>query len=32
MAHLVPSDFDLGGLEHSERRVCEAMLIGLDDT
>ena len=32
MAHLVPSDFDLGGLEHSERRVCEAMLSGLDDT
>lgn len=32
MAHLLPTDFDLQGLEYSERRVCEAMLTGLDET
>ena len=32
MAQLLPADFDLDGLEHSERRVCEAMMSGLDDT
>jgi hypothetical protein len=32
VAKLLPADFDLARLEHSERRVCEAMLAGLDDT
>lgn len=31
MAQLLPPDFDLGTLEHSERRVCEALVAGLDD-
>lgn len=31
MARLLPTDFDLGMLEHSERRVCRAFLTGLDD-
>mgnify|MGYP003344791421 CR=1 FL=1 len=30
MARLLPADFDLSGLEHSERRVCESFLKGLD--
>lgn len=32
MAELLPSDFDLTQLEHSERRVCTSFLDGLDDT
>lgn len=32
VARLVPADFDLTRLEHAERRVCEAVLAGLDDT
>lgn len=31
MAQLLPSDFDLGMLEPSERRVCQAFLAGLDE-
>jgi hypothetical protein len=31
MAQLLPPDFDLGTLEHSERRVCAALVAGLDD-
>jgi len=32
MARLLPADFDLHSLEHSERRVCQSFLEGLDDT
>ena len=32
MARLLPADFDLGGIEPSERRVSESFLAGLDDT
>jgi len=32
VARLLPTDFDLGSLEHSERRVCEAFVAGLDDS
>lgn len=32
MATLLPADFDLTRLEHSERRVCTSFLEGLDDT
>lgn len=32
MARLLPADFDLTSLEHSERRVCQSFLNGLDDT
>lgn len=33
MAQLIPADFDLARLEqHSERRVCQSFLDGLDDT
>ena len=32
MARLLPADFDLHSLEHSERRVCQSFLDGLDDT
>jgi hypothetical protein len=32
MAKLLPADFDLSTLEHSEQRVCKAFLDGLDDT
>jgi hypothetical protein len=32
VAKLLPADFDLARLEHSERRVCEAVLAGLDDS
>lgn len=32
MARLLPEDFDLTEIEHSERRVCESFLEGLDDT
>jgi hypothetical protein len=31
MAHLLPTDLDLGALQSSERRVVEAFLGGLDD-
>ncbi|CAB4864023.1 unannotated protein [freshwater metagenome] len=32
VAKLLPADFDLNGLEHSERRVCAAFVDGLDDS
>ena len=32
VATLLPADFEVTSLEHSERRVCQAMLDGLDDT
>jgi hypothetical protein len=32
MAKLLPADFDLSTLEHSEQRVCAAFIEGLDDT
>lgn len=32
MATLLPADFDLTLLEHSERRVCDAFVRGLDDS
>ena len=32
MARLLPDDFDLSELEHSERRVCESLLRGLDQS
>ncbi|MCB0985895.1 MAG: NERD domain-containing protein/DEAD/DEAH box helicase [Ilumatobacter sp.] len=32
MARLLPADFDLTLLPHSERRVCQAFVDGLDDT
>ena len=32
MATLLPADFDLTLLPHSEQRVCKAFLLGLDDT
>lgn len=32
MAQLLPADLDLGMLERSEARVCEAFLSGLDDS
>lgn len=32
MARLLPSDFDITALEMSERRVCQALLTGLDDS
>ena len=32
MGTLLPADFDLTQLEHSERRVCQAFVTGLDDS
>ena len=32
VAILLPDDFDLTHLPHSEQRVCKAFLLGLDDT
>jgi hypothetical protein len=32
VAQLLPADFDLTQLEHSERRTCQSFLDGLDDS
>ena len=32
MAILLPADLDLSKLPHSERRVCESLMAGLDDS
>ena len=31
MARLLPNDFDLSSIEHSERRVCDSLIKGLSD-